>query len=442
MKKIVILSSVALFIGSAGAQMGAKIDQFYMDYSLINPAAMNTHKQGHTTLLYNRMFADVPGGPQSLVFNVNMPVPSKNTGYGLYYMRERVGFSEMHNTYATYAYSFPIVGSTNLNLGMSVGLLSQNFDMSKAVFISGNDPIVKSLLLTPPVTRADLRASAFVNGEKWFGGIAISRLSKPRFEYTYYSYSAKYALQSQASVLFGYTIDMGKDIVLKPALYVSAYNFDYFRIQYNATAWFQEKFWFGIGGNDLGQIGANLGFSPQSDIKVSYSYNTPSGGQRNILGPSHEFHTFIGFSALGGGKRSAEDDSNLESNGDQDNANSEDKTDLHSQNLKQEVVVTKIEDLRAFGFGKDTSGIKLPALEKAKPLPGYYLVAGLHSAESKANKQIKDLYLKSIVSYKIFDPSNKSFYVFMKDFENEKDANKGIYYFESVVPQVWIREVK
>lgn len=455
MKKISIISAIALCIGSVSAQMGAKLDQYYMDFSMINPAAMNTHDQGHVTLLYNKMFSAVPGSPQTTVLNIAMPVPAKNTGYGLYYMRERVGFSEMHNAYATYAYSLPIASTTNLNLGMSVGMLSQNFDMSKAVYISSNDPIIKSLMLTPPVTRADLRASAFINGEKWFGGFAISRLSKPRFDYIYYNYTSTYQMQSQASLLFGYNIDLGNDILLKPSIYVSAYNFDYYRVQYNASFNYQDKFWMGIGGNDIGQIGGNIGFAPQSDIKVSYSYNTPTGAQRIALGNSHEFHTYIGFSALGGGSRNGSDlnstnggngegegDANLNSTGENGNGETEGGSNLNSASMKKDVTVTSLEDLVAFGAGKDTSGIKLPPIEKVKPSPGFYLVAGLHSAEAKANKQIKDLYRKGVFAYKIYDPSNKSYYVFLKDFPSEKDANKGIFYYESAVPQVWIREVK
>jgi len=461
MKKITIISALALCIGGLTAQMGAKIDQFYMDYSLINPAAMNTHDQGHVTLLYNKMFSAVPGSPQTTVLNVAMPVPSKNTGYGLYYMRERVGFSEMHNAYATYAYSFPIAGTTNLNLGVSVGALSQNFDMSKAVYISGNDPIIKSLLLTPPVTRADLRASAFVNGEKWFAGFAFSRLTKPRFDYVYYNYTAAYQMQSQGSLMLGYNIDLGDDLLLKPALYASAYDFNYFRVQYNVSMWYQEKFWLGVGGNDIGQIGANIGFSPQDDIKVSYSYNTPTGGQRIALGNSHEFHTFIGFAALGGGARSGsgndgEGDADLNSANGGEGEDGEGSANLNSSGkgkngdgegnggfgMSKEATITSLEDMRSMGMGNDTSKIKLPAIEKVKPGPGFYLVAGLHSSEAKANKQIKDLYKKGVLSYKIYDPSNKSYYVYLKDFASEKDANRGIFYYEAAVPQVWIREVK
>ena len=461
MKKIFTLIFTWVIVVNCYSQMGAKIDQYYLDYSLINPASMNTHEQGHVTVLYNKMFSAVPGSPQTTVLNIAMPVPSKNTGYGLYYMRERVGFSEMHNAYATYAYSFPIAGTTNLNLGVSVGALSQNFDMSKAVYISGNDPIIKSLLLTPPVTRADLRASAFVNGENWFAGAAISRLTKPRFDYVYYNYTASYNMQSQASLMFGYNIDLGDDVSLKPSVYVSAYDFNYFRMQYNVSMWYQDKFWLGVGGNDIGQIGANIGFSPQDDIKVSYSYNTPTGGQRIALGNSHEFHTFIGFAALGGGARSGsgndgEGDADLNSANGGEGEDGEGSANLNSYGkgkngdgegnggfgMSKEATITSLEDMRSMGIGNDTSKIKLPAIEKVKPGPGFYLVAGLHSSEAKANKQIKDLYKKGVLSYKIYDPSNKSYYVYMKDFPSEKDANRGIFYYEAAVPQVWIREVK
>jgi hypothetical protein len=225
--------------------------------------------------------------------------------------------------------------------------------------------------------------------------------------------------------------------------------------------WYQDKFWLGVGGNDIGQIGANIGFSPQDDIKVSYSYNTPTGGQRIALGNSHEFHTFIGFAALGGGARSGsgndgEGDADLNSANGGEGEDGEGSANLNSYGkgkngdgegnggfgMSKEATITSLEDMRSMGIGNDTSKIKLPAIEKVKPGPGFYLVAGLHSSEAKANKQIKDLYKKGVLSYKIYDPSNKSYYVYMKDFPSEKDANRGIFYYEAAVPQVWIREVK
>ncbi len=451
-KKQITFWSIALFTAvQSFAQMGAKFDQYYMDYSLINPAAMNTHTQGHVTVFNNRMFSAVPGGPQHTVLNINMPVPSKNTGYGLFYMRERVGFSEAHNAYATYAYSLPLGGSTNLNLGVSVGAIRQSFDMSKAIYISGNDDIIKSLIITPPVTRADLRASAFVNGEKWFGGLAISRLTDPTFDYTYYKYNATYQLQSQASLLLGFNIDGGGDLVIKPSLLVSGYNWDYYRVQFNASAWYQEKFWVGFNANDLGQIGGNIGFKPQEDVRVSYSYTTPTGTQRVALGNTHEFHTYIGFSALGGGPRngnSEDGDGSGDGSGDggdgKETKNGEDGDGFSgvTNSDRSEVIVKSLADLKAAGLGRDTVLLKIQPIEKVKSAPGFYLVAGLHTSEAKANKQIKDLYKRGVISFKMFDPTNKSFYVFLKDYATEKEANRDLFYFQSAVPSVWVREVK
>jgi hypothetical protein len=268
--------------------------------------------------------------------------------------------------------------------------------------------------------------------------------------------------------MLGYNVDLGDDLLLKPAIYASAYDFNYFRLQYNVSMWYQDKFWLGVGGNDIGQIGGNIGFSPQEDIKVSYSYNTPTGGQRIALGNSHEFHTFIGFSALGGGSRSAgsgdgdgdgegnadvnsangesgdegEGNANVSSNGKSGGKNGSNGDGSGGFGMSKEATIASLEDMRTMGMGNDTSKIKLPNIEKVKPGPGFYLVAGLHSSEAKANKQIKDLYKKGVLSYKIYDPSNKSYYVYLKDFPSEKDANRGIFYYEASVPQVWIREVK
>ena len=440
MKKITIISALALCIGGLTAQMGAKIDQFYMDYSLINPAAMNTHDQGHVTLLYNKMFSAVPGSPQTTVLNVAMPVPSKNTGYGLYYMRERVGFSEMHNAYATYAYAFKLGSETKLSLGLSAGVLSQNFDATKAVYYDENDAKITALMFSPPVVRADLRASMYISAPKWYTGFSITRLPSPRFDYSYYNYAASYELQSQANFLLGFNAAIDDDLTLQPSMNLGMYNWDYMYFQANVNIDYKEKIWLGLGLNHLWQAGFNVGVKPQDAITVGYSFKLPDGQQRGLLGPIHEFTAIIGFSALGGGGNgsgSGDGDSDLSSDGDYDGEGVS-----PSDRPKKEVIAKKFEDMENFGLGNDTSGINLPPIPKLKPEPGHYLVTGLHATEEKANQQIKELYMKNVIAFKFYDPRVKSYYVFVRKYTNEKDANKGEFYFEGQVPRVWIREIR
>jgi hypothetical protein len=279
-------------------------------------------------------------------------------------------------------------------------------------------------------------------------------------------------LQSQANFIIGYDAPINDNLTLKPAMHLGMYNWDYMYYQVNLSMDYDDIFWIGLGVNNLWQAGFNVGLAPQEDIKVAYSYTLPNGQQQGILGPMHEFTTRIGFAALGAGKgKGGSSDSDSETDGDDENDGDDDgngkskskrgkrnkgdgESDIDSdsdgegqgvspsERIKKDVIVKRIEDLEGFGFGNDTSGIQLPPIPKLKPEPGYYLVAGLHASEEKANMQIKSLYLKKVNSFKVYDPRNKSFYVFLKYYINEKDANKGTFYFEGSVPNVWVREIR
>ncbi len=462
MKKLSILSVLALSAVQVFAQMGARIDQFYLDRSSVIPAAITATDKGYVSLYYNKLFIDVPGSPQHTLFNAAMPLPKQNTAFGLFYMKENIAFSEMHNAYATYAYRIPLGNDVNLSLGVSAGVLAQNFDASKAVFYDDNDPKIIALLYSPPVVRADLRASFYVSSEKFYAGMVVSRLPKPRFDYSYYNYSASYDLQTQASWMLGYNAAIDDNFTLKPSFNFNMYNWDYLYYQGNLTADFQGKFWLGFGVNNLWQAGFNVGLKPQEDITCAYSYTVPDGVQRGLLGPMHEFTTTIGFGALGAGiagngngngngstAGSEGAGSNGGSSGDDENGGKRRRGgDLNgqgvspSERIRKDVIVKSFSDMESFGKGNDTSGITLPPIPKVKPEPGHYLVAGLHASEEKANKMIKDLYMKDVLAFKFYDPRNKSYYVYIKRYDTEKDANKGTFYFEVSVPNIWVREMQ
>lgn len=442
MKKIFSLIGILGLSFQAFAQMGARIEQFYMDPSISIPAAITQNDQGSVSLYYNKIFNLTPGSPQHTLFNVAMPVKKKNTAFGLLYLKENIAFSEIHNAYATYAYSLGL-GKTKISLGVSAGVLSQNFDASKMVYVHENDPIINAISYSAPVIRADLRASIFAHADKWFAGFAVSRLPKPHFDYTYYNYNAGYDLQTQSTALVGFKGPLGEDMTIRPSMNFTWYNWDYLYFQANVSFWYKDKVWFGFGENNLWQMGGNVGFKPQNDISVSYSYTIPDGQQRGLLGPIHEFRTTIGFAALGGGNVSSKDD-DTEST---DNSNSDDKEDSDKERAPKgreriEVTARSLKDMKAFGKGHDTTGIHLPPIDKVKPEAGFYLVAGLYSSEEKANKQIKELYMKDVLAFKFYEPKAKSYYVYMEYYFTEKEANKGIFYYESTVPQMWVKEMK
>lgn len=439
-KTILLLLVVAQLSTNLWGQMGARIDQYYLDRSILIPAAVAHTEEGYFSTYYNKLFIDVPGAPQHTTLNGAIPGSNANTAFGIFYMKENIAFSEMHNAYATYAYSFKLGSETKLSLGVSAGVLSQNFDASKAVYYDDNDAKITALMLSAPVVRADLRASMYISAPKWYGGFSVTRLPAPRFDYTYYNYAASYELQSQANFLLGFNAGIDDDLTLQPSVNVGMFNWDYMYVQANVNLDYKEKIWLGLGINHLFQAGFNVGARPQDAVTVAYSFKLPDGQQRGLLGPIHEFTAIIGFSALGGGNASQN-----KGDGDSD-ANSENDYDGEgvspSERLRKDVIVKQLQDLEAFGMGNDTSGITLPPIPKLKPEPGHYLVTGLHTTEEKANQQIKELYMKNVLAFKFYDARVKSFYVFVRKYDNEKDANKGEFYYEEQVPRVWIREIR
>ena len=438
--KFFTLSATLLLVGMLKSQMGARIDQFYMDKSILIPAAVAHEDDGHVSLYYNKLFTDIPGSPQHTAINATMPMTGENSSFGVFYMKENIAFSEMHNAYATYAYSFDLGSESKLSLGLSAGVLNQNFDPTKAVYYDDNDAKITALMFSPPVVRADLRASMYVSTPRFYTGFSITRLPQPTFDYTYYNYSASYDLQSQANFLIGFNAPVDDNFKLQPALNVGMYNWDYLYFDVNVSIDFQDKVWLGLGINNMWQAGLNLGAQVSEDIKVGYSFKFPDGQQRGLLGPLHEFTAKIGFGALGGGgSGNGGDDEG-------DGFGSGNDYDGQAQNggakPYKEVTAKSLDDMVVFGTGNDPSGIKLPPIPKLKPEPGYYLAVGLHSDEEKANQQIIDLYAKDVLAFKFYDPRVKSYYVHVQRYENEKDANKGEFYFTDKAPRVWVRKIK
>jgi hypothetical protein len=76
------------------------------------------------------------------------------------------------------------------------------------------------------------------------------------------------------------------------------YNWDYLYADLNLSIDFQEKFWFGLGVNNMWQAGFNAGAKVGEDVNVGYSFKFPNGQQRGLLGPLHEFTASIGFGLL------------------------------------------------------------------------------------------------------------------------------------------------
>jgi len=428
--KITKYSLILVFMGisgHAGAQMSSRIDQFFLDPSVINPAAMSAQKKATASMFFNRIYSAVQGTPQNMLANIVLPLPNERTTFGVFYLNENAGFSKLQNAYVSYAYKIPFSEESSLSMGVSLGFMNQSFDPSKAVYIHANDPVINSLIFSPAVNRADLRASAYYANKGLMFGVSTSRLPKPRFDYSYFNYKAEYNLQNVSNVLLGYSFEVGEKMKIQPMANVTLWDFKNYRSQLNINAKYDDKFWFGFSGNDASQFGANMGADLGGGTRLGYAFMYPTGKSREVLGNGHEFFFTIG---LGRGTSAAEEETVS-------------PVENPNERRKVQIIVTNLPGFIESGLGIDTAGITIAKLDSnAKAVPGFYIVTGVSSDEGKANKMIKNLYINDQFSFKYFDHKNKSYYVFVKYFKTRNEADRFLLSSEVGLSQAWVREVK
>jgi type IX secretion system PorP/SprF family membrane protein len=428
-KQYISAAAVLVFATQIQAQMSSRIDQFFLDPTIINPAAMNLQKTASASIFFNRVYSKVQGAPENMLANIVLPLPGQHTSFGVYYLRENAGFSSLQNAYASYAYAIPFNEDSKLSLGVSVGFMNQSFDPNKAIYISGNDPVIRALMFSPAVTRADLRASACFTHKSLMIGFSSSRLAKPRFDYSYFNYSAGYNLQNVSNILLGYSFKAGEKISINPTANVTLWDFKGYRGQVNIAAHYDNKFWIGVSGNDVSQFGGNVGVNLGGGTRFGYAFMYPTGKSREVLGNGHEIFLTIGLGKSGTAPADAE----------------EQTEEAVSKNARRKVQITvkSLPDFVNAGLGIDTSGITIAKLDSSeKVTPGFYIVTGVTSQEAKADKMIKDIYMQDKISYKFLDRKNNSYYVFVKYFKTRNEADRFLLSSEIGLTQSWVREIK
>jgi type IX secretion system PorP/SprF family membrane protein len=422
-----ILASMAI-AGKSAAQMSSRIDQFFLDPSIINPAAMSAQKTASASLYFNRIYSAVQGTPQNILANVVLPLPNDRTTFGVFYLKENAGFSNLQNAYVSYAYAIPFQNESKLSLGVSLGFMNQSFDPSKAVYIHSNDPVINSLIFSPAVTRADLRASAYYTNKGLSLGFSTSRLPKPRFDYSYFNYTAQYNLQNVSNALLGYAFEVSDKIKIQPMANITFWDFKNYRAQLNVNAKYNDKFWFGFSGNDASQFGANVGADLGGGTRFGYAFMYPTGKSREVLGNGHEFFFTIGL-GRGSSVPAVEEAVTAEN--------------ITAARRKVQITVKDLPGFIEAGLGIDTAGITIAKLDSnQKAASGFYIVTGVNSDEAKADKMIKNLYMNDQFSYKYFDRKNNSYYVYVKYFKTRNEADRFLLSSEVGLSQTWVREVK
>lgn len=451
--RTITLAGVAWF-SQAEAQISTRIDQYYQDLSLINPAMLNSYSTARLSLFYNQLFTGIPGHPENLALSALFPNTDKRVGFGINLGQERIGFSTLQNVYTNYAYTLPFKNNVRLHTGLSLGLLSQRFNPNAIDVIDPTDVIVQSLQQGRPDNRIDLKASLALQMGGFSVGISSGRLNAPKFQYEYLNKNFNFRALNNTSIFSSAKFMVQENFYLQPILCVHLYDFKNPLFQYGMNFNYREAVWLGVHSAGYGNLSLHLGGSYHQTLRFGYAFTTPLSNQSKLLSSGHEFFTALVLGKTNELVKRLPNDQfvfNGKNNevGDSSDASGKGLTG-NNQTVKVEsikmkndtIVISAFEEMKFIKTGLDTAKIVFRNLNKAEyPRDGYYVVVGVFKFEDNADRAIKINYARGITAYKFYFPDNGYYYVYIFRGDSPEEADEVKWQETLETPDVWTKRV-
>lgn len=448
-KRICIGLFMVISLQFAFSQINTRIDQYYLDFSILNPSAINTTGSSQIGVFYNQLFRGIPGNPENLLISATFPNSEKGAGFGINLGQEKIGFSILNQLYASYAYTIKLKGNAGkLHTGLSIGILSQRFNPDAIDVIDPNDVIVQSLQQGTPDNRIDARVGfTYQNGGLMIGG-SSGRVTRPKFEYEYLNRSYSFQSSNLTNLNAQVKLQFSEKFVLQPSLSLSIFDFKEKLIMFGANAIYNKKFWIGAQSAGYNNIAFNFGFLVKDIVKFGYSYSMPYGSDHKVLKSGHEVYT--GF-VLGRtkdlvkklpednfviGRKRNSDSTGIAASADRDMGKVSEIT------MKNDtIVIGALEEMKFLKTGYDTSKIQFKEIPKDYPADGYYVTIGVFKYEGNANRFIKIMYTKGITAYKIYLPDNEHYYVYIFRGDTPDEADEVKWQDDLNIPDIWTKKI-
>ena len=127
MKRILLSIGVTFTLAASTviAQQDRALTHFTYDKMSFNPAATGVKAGYHGTLIYRNQWDKFVGAPNSFVFNAEGNLPTINSGVGLTFAHDAIGFQRTNKFYLNYAYHLNLrsIGGI-LSFGAGIGMIN------------------------------------------------------------------------------------------------------------------------------------------------------------------------------------------------------------------------------------------------------------------------------------------------------------------------------
>lgn len=286
----IVLLSCCLF--KAQAQQVSLVDQYYINPSVYNPAAVGYNNLLQAYLVRNEKFRDFDGGQVFHAFTLGAGLKEGKYGIGINLSNNSVDIFNTTQADFAYSYRIKINEKESLRLGLSAGISDFRLNLNKT-----NADMNDDLLQASHYTNTEFVANigAYYTNKNLTIGLAIPQLIN-QSNLTQYDGDDLYR-QSRHYLLSGsYEIPIPsiKDLSFVPNFMMRFIKNTPFQYDINALLKLKNKGWFAVNYRNKYAIGLNIGVNALENFKVGYSYNVNTQNTAHISATNHEL--LIGYS--------------------------------------------------------------------------------------------------------------------------------------------------
>lgn len=257
------------FLTFSNAQQEPRSSFFWNNYMHTNPAMTGALYKHQANVQWRNQWTKINGAPTTLWANYAMRLDSINSGIGVSYEYNVIGFSKQHTALLSYAYHIPI-RKMFLSLGVSIGTQVVHTDFDGFVFPgSQNDP---SMAFNKNQVSLQGDFGMALHGERWNTGISVTQFSGYIRTNSGYYYSPTPHLWAFAD----YSFRLGEQWKLTPRLQVRMDRNNLFGTLALVATW-RDRLWFGttattgfqFNGVELGPM---IGYDIVGKFRLGYTY--------------------------------------------------------------------------------------------------------------------------------------------------------------------------
>ncbi len=178
MKKKVLLYSVFSLVLTSGAiaQQDRAMTHTMYDKLSVNPGSTGNEDGICGTLLYRNQWDKFNGAPNSVVFNAEAKIDKINSGVGISFYHDAIGFNRQNNLLLNYAYQLNLGNAGTLGMGLGLGII--NFSMAPT-WVTPETPNDNFLPNAFSGTNFDMNFGLYFKGtQNYYVGISSTHLTQ------------------------------------------------------------------------------------------------------------------------------------------------------------------------------------------------------------------------------------------------------------------------